>query len=103
MGIPHHSSRSRKPVGGLEPRGELSIDVRRLLKVYLDMPTVGGRLLPLLNSRAPDVRRGFQGEDERGTPRRDAGKCGVAHQMNGSLLGLFLIGPSVCATSMSRW
>ena len=36
---------SRELVGGLEPRGELSIDVRRLLEAYLEVPTVGGRLL----------------------------------------------------------
>ena len=57
-------SRTRKPVGGFEPRGELSIDVRRLLEAYLEVPTVGGRLLPLLNARAPDVGSGFQREDE---------------------------------------
>src|SRR5687767_8091423 len=81
--------RTRKLVGGFEPRGELSIEVRGLLRADLEVPTVAGRLLPLLNARAPDVGSGIQREDEQGTPRRDAGKCGVAYEMYRGLLALF--------------
>ncbi|MFN8579568.1 MAG: hypothetical protein U0163_01125 [Gemmatimonadaceae bacterium] len=57
-------TRSRELVRCLEPRGELSIDVARFLKADLKVPTVGGRLLPLLDARAADVGGGFQRKDE---------------------------------------
>ena len=79
-------TRPRKIVGSLEPPRELSIDVGRLLEAYLDMPTVGGRLLPLLDSGAADVRGRLQGEDQRGTPRRNAGERRPANKVYRRLL-----------------